>query len=329
MGTIGQIPSGKLPPNAYKEFDFAMRGGDPITDSIAKSLRADNPVPKGYAAPDVESRLAGVAEGEHLGTRPGRMARDIYEKSPTRVAAVGPTGTVYRGNKSMIHLDVFNKMMQPHEKIPLQELFDYEMDAEDTGNVGYTNREGKYLSRAEQAARLGYEEAEPGLAGESFVQRKLLSDMTTADRKALERANTVNPQAQYRRRTQGRKAHQALAKLGEERTYLERINRHMQSEKITSRVKDITKRIGNLKNMAIRKGVLGVTAAAGSLVTPFSTWESIQGLRSGDKDTQLRSVESLLGLPDYSTGRNPTTQEQIEGEPVIDKATGEVIGGYL
>jgi len=328
MATIGQLKSGSSA-FAYDDFEFDMRTGDPMTDSIVKGLKEANPLPKGYTPPDVETRLAGIAEGEHLGTRPGRLAREAFEARPTRVAAKSGS-TVYRGTGRMIHADVFNKMLRPAEGLNPQETFDVMIGAEDTGDVGYTNREGKYLNRAEQAARMGYEEAgEEGMAGESFIQRKLLSDMTPAERKALERAGTVNPQAQYRRRTQGRKTHQALGKLAEERTYLERINRHMKSENITSRVKEITKRIGNLKNTAVRKGLMGIAGAAGSLVTPFSTGEAIMNLGSKNKDTQLRSVETLLGLPDYSTGRNPTLDEQKEGEPVIDKVTGEVIGGYI
>jgi len=328
MATIGQIKSDS-PILAYDDFEFTMRGGgDPFTNAIVENLQSPKFLPKGYTSPDAEVRLAGIAKGENLGTRPGRQAREAFEAKPTRVAAKSGS-TVYRGTGKMIHADVFNHMLGPAEGLKPSDRIEAMIDAEDTGDVGYTNREGKYLSRADQAARMGYEEADPGMAGESFVQRKLLSDMTPAERKALERTGTVNPQTQYRRRTQGRKAHQALGKMAEERTYLERINRHMKSEGVTRRVKEITRRMGNLKNVAIRKGLMGVTAAAGSLATPFTTGESIMNLGSKDKNIQLKSVETLLGLPDYSTGRNPTNEEQLEGEPVIDKATGEVIGGYL
>lgn len=329
MATIGQLKDSSIH-NAYEDFEFDMRAGDPITDTVVKNLMEANPLPKGYyKAPDVESRLSGIAQGENLGGRPGRMAREAFEIKPSRVAARSGS-TVYRGTGRMIHADVFKNMIGPAEGLNPHDILEAQLNAEDTGDVGYTNREGKYMDRAESAARMGYEEAdEEGLAGESFIQRKMLHNMEPAERKALERAGTVNPKAQYQRRTRGRKAHQALSKLSEERSYLERINRHMKSSNITGRIQSITRRMGNLRNVAIRKGLMGITSAVGSFATPFSTGEAILNLRSQDKNVKFKSVETLLGLPDYSTGRNPTVEEQIEGEPVIDKATGEVIGGYL
>ena len=72
-----------------------------------------------------------------------------------------------------------------------------------------------------------------------------------------------------------------------------------------------------LKALGRKAGLLGLVAS------PYTTGEALVGLGSKDRNTRLRSVEILQGLPDFSTGRGLTEKEKKEIPVWNNPTTGE------
>jgi len=308
---------------------------DGMTDALVRRLVGLREVPAEFNAPDAERRLAGIAQGQHMGTRPGRRRRANFEASPTRVAyELSPEGPVVRGRAGQAHYQLGQEVANRSGMTP-NEAMDWIVDMEDMqaeGKIqhgpGFVTREGKFLNRPEQAMTMGYPEDVSGQAGESFAQRKMLSKMSPDEAKAYYRSSTVDPRTQYRRRTRGANAQRAMGKMREERSFLERMSRFGGgSEAVTNRIQQLTARMGRLGNLARRAGVMGLSAALPHLVTPFDTYDAIKGLASDDENVKMKSVETLLGSPEFSTGREPTEEEMVPGMTWTGK-TGEQKGYF-
>lgn len=215
-----------------------------------------------------ERRLKGYVQGE---SPPGRLARHAFESRPSRVAYMRPEG-ILRGNVDDIHMNVMarhipelqgivegpgfrgrigpqeadeRKFWRAFEDLPDETLDDWESTA------GFTGRGGEFTSRSEAMAG----------RGESFILRDAEMREGAATTKAILRADSQHERDQVLRSMKTKRTRDALSLLREERSFLENANRYFPDAAASDRIKFLTRKIGALKNSAIRKGLIGIGLA--------------------------------------------------------------------
>jgi hypothetical protein len=85
---------------------------------------------------------------------------------------------------------------------------------------------------------------------------------------------------------------------------------------ISRRLHQLTRRKGALGSLGRGKGVLSI------LGTPFTTGEALAGVNSSDPNERWKSLETLLGLPEFSTGRGLSEKEKKMKPVWYDPKTG-------
>lgn len=275
---------------------------------------------------------------------PGRRARYDYERQPSRPAykrpklggkrfgaevfegvlpGVNPDPVgVIRGGKGDIHMTVHaryepslkefvtgkdpyvprmtalgldekgRKFWQAYEQLPESLLDDWEETA------GFIGRGGEFMSRQEHEITRGHEESFNAADMERRIGAK---EMTT-----IGRAGSLEEADQVKRRTMAGRVRDALANMRENRTYLERINRHVRDPEVTAQIQKLTRGIGKLHNIAITRGLkgLGWWSNMADIGSQIENAKSVEG-KYGDRpfsERLLRFTEKQLGVPGVLTG---------------------------
>jgi hypothetical protein len=284
-----------------------------------------------------KARREGAAKGEAPAKRPGDVAKRHFEARPTR-PAVKVEGKVTRAGAYGNHLEAIRKRageLGVSTDEVIDKMYDPKTDrlrpgADEGFSVG---REGKFVNR-EQMKSLGG-------ADESGKQRTLESRARKAgmpEYKAAVRAGSTDPKEQYRRKMRVSRLNAGMKAIDKEIKLLERGNTRESPQALRrlesmsrvqpaeykpqfrqgriGRIATLIKRRGALKNAGRRGGLLSVA------VSPFTTGEALVGVTSQEKNEKLRSIETLFGLPEFSTGRGLSEKEKKERPIWIDPITG-------
>lgn len=276
--------------------------GQEALDQIAQTVPSDFSTDPSY---DSSSRFSRTPEersqrtlraGVPTETEGGRAARRAFEVKPSRPSYGGtpetrtsifgepsppnlpqrqPSGTI-RGTRGDVHMTTMagyvpelqsfvrgKDPVRPRQTMrmtPKEERFwhayeqyvDQNPEAANAwdARAGFTTREGEHLNRARYAATHG--------RPESIQQASMEKRVGEAGSIATARAGSNYEPDQVRRVLQSRRAQSALAALREERAAIEGTGQ-------AERVAMLTKAIGNLKNMAIRRGLMGIGLSAATV----------------------------------------------------------------
>jgi hypothetical protein len=281
--------------------------------------------------------------GQEKAATGGRAARRAFESTGGTRAAVKHvnTGVVGRGRA---HFEAYDDLAErsgvSYDRV-INEAYD-PVTGKHTGSVedGFVTRSGKFDTRAELGQKRGMGKHSEWTSSEQTA--KEMGEMSTPERRRIARAEgSTDPKDHYRRRTQAKKADHFLRQIKEEQKLL--TGKHPSTRKspealrkmeldtrqvipganrnfraaVKSRVSRLALRADQLKGLGRKAGVLGVVAS------PYTTGEALVGLASKDRNEQLRSIETLNGLPEYSTGRGMTVKEKKERPVWHDETTGE------
>jgi hypothetical protein len=246
--------------------------------------------------------------------RPGRLAKRAFEALPMRPAAM-IQGEVVRGRRGEIHAQMLERVARTRN-IGYEELIDKIYDpitdkplpgSEPGFSLG---REGKFLNREQMETIVGG----PGESGQQRDRTRAKFRRDPMEFKSQLRAESQDPVEQYRRRQRGKKTALGLRQIKDE---IKTLSKTEKTPEVLSRIQQLTRRKGLLKNLAKKAGVFSF------VTTPFTTGEALSGLNSSDKNEQLRSIETMLGLPEFSTGRSLSEKEKNQKQIWFDPITGE------
>jgi len=279
--------------------------------------------------------------GQEKAATGNRAAKRAFESSSTRAAVKGPGGVSRGATHATVYEDIARRADTGFDAI-IDEAYD-PVSGKPTGlyDEGFSvGQEGKFKTRTEMGLMRG---EDPKHA--KYMSSEVMSEMEQDQAEALSRRQaraegSTDPKEHYRRRTRAKKAHYYLRQINEEQKLLTGKNPNTRKspealrklavergkrpgaglefrQAVQKRIGSLARRAGSLKNLSRKAGVLGV------VVSPYTTGEALVGLGSKDKNEQLRSIETLNGLPEYSTGRGMTNKEKEERPVWHDPTTGE------